>query len=101
MSKFGEIIDLEVPVLLNFFTEWDDNCQLVHPVLKDVAAAMGDKAKVVKIDVDKNQELAEALRVKSLPTFVIYKSGEMVWRKSGFMEASELLTKLKDDKLSH
>ncbi len=95
MSKFGEIIDLEIPVLLNFFTEWDENCKLVHPILKDVAAAMGDKAKVIKIDVDKNQELAEALRIKSLPTFVIYKSGEMIWRQSGFMEASEILLKLK------
>lgn len=100
MSKFGEIIDLQVPVLLNFFTEWDENCKQLHPVLKDVAAAMGDKAKVVKIDVDKNQELAEALRIKTLPTFVIYKSGEMVWRKSGFMEATDLLAILKDDKLA-
>lgn len=95
MSKFGEIIDLKVPVLLNFFTEWDDDCKLIHPILKDVAAAIGGKAKVVKIDVDKNQELAEALRIKTLPTFVIYKSGEMVWRQSGFMEASELLIQLK------
>lgn len=95
MSKFGEIIDLKVPVLLNFFTEWDDDCRLIHPILKDVAAAIGGKAKVVKIDVDKNQELAEALRIKTLPTFVIYKSGEMVWRQSGFMEASELLIQLK------
>jgi thioredoxin 1 len=97
MSKFGDIIDFQVPVLLNFFTEWDENCQMVHPILKDVAAAMGDKAKVIKIDVDKNQELAEALRVKSLPTFVIYRDGEMVWRKSGFMEANDLLIKLKDE----
>lgn len=101
MSKFGDIIDLQVPVLLNFFTEWDENCQLVHPVLKDVAAAMGDKAKVVKIDVDKNHELAEALRIKSLPTFVIYKDGEMVWRKSGFMQANDLLLKLKDEDLTN
>ncbi|MBS3737801.1 thioredoxin family protein [Mesohalobacter halotolerans] len=100
MSKFGEIIDLQIPVLLNFFTEWDENCKQLHPVLKDVAAAMGDKAKVVKIDVDKNQELAEALRIKSLPTFVIYKSGEMVWRKSGFMEAPDLLAILKDNKIA-
>jgi len=96
MSKFGEIIDLKVPVLLNFFTEWDENCQQVHPILKDVAAAIGDRAKVVKIDVDKNQKLAEALRIKSLPTFVIYKSGEMIWRKSGFMQANDLLIKLKE-----
>ncbi len=97
MSKFGEIIDLEVPVLLNFFTEWDENCEMVQPVLKDVAAAMGDKAKVVKIDVDKNQELAEALRIKTLPTFVIYKSGEMIWRQSGFMEAPDLLAVFKEE----
>jgi len=97
MTKFGEIIDLEVPVLLNFFTEWDENCQLLHPVLKDVAAAIGDKAKVIKIDVDKNQELAEALRIKTLPTFVIYKSGEMIWRQTGFMEASDILLKLKTE----
>jgi thioredoxin 1 len=97
MSKFGDIIDFKVPVLLNFFTEWDEDCQMVHPILKDVAAAMGDRAKVVKIDVDKKQELAEALRVKSLPTFVIYKNGEMVWRKSGFMEANDLLIKLKNE----
>ena len=96
MSKFGEIIDLKIPVLLNFFTEWDENCKMVHPVLKDVAAAMGDKAKVVKIDVDKNRELAEALRIKTLPTYVIYKSGEMIWRQSGIMEASDLLVKLKN-----
>ncbi|MGX1023114.1 thioredoxin family protein [Psychroflexus sp. MBR-150] len=99
MSKFGEIIDLQVPILLNFYTEWDENCKHVHPILKDVAAAMGDKAKVIKINVDKNQELAEALRIKTLPTFVIYKSGEMVWRKSGFMEANDLLSTLKNDKL--
>ena len=101
MSKFGDIIDLQVPVLLNFFTEWDENCKMVHSILKDVAAAIGDKAKVVKIDVDKNQELAEALRIKSLPTYVIYKSGEMVWRKSGFMEANELLIKLRDEELTN
>lgn len=96
MSKFGEIIDLKIPVLLNFYTEWDENCKMVHPVLKDVAAAIGDKAKVVKIDVDKNQELAEALRIKTLPTYVIYKSGEMVWRQSGIMEAPDLLVHLKN-----
>ncbi|QTY26849.1 co-chaperone YbbN [Flavobacterium sp. CS20] len=99
MSKFGEIIDLQVPILLNFYTEWDENCKHVHPILKDVVFAMGDKAKVIKINVDKNQELAEALRIKTLPTFVIYKSGEMVWRKSGFMEANDLLSTLKNDKL--
>jgi thioredoxin 1 len=61
------------------------------PVLNDVAAASGDRAKVIKIDVDKNQELAQALRIKSLPTLVIYKRGEMVWRQSGELDANTLL----------
>lgn len=95
MSKFGELIDLEIPILLNFYTEWDEGSKAMHAVLKDVAAALGDHAKVIKIDIDKNQELAEVLRIKSLPTFVLYKDGEMVWRKSGLMDANTLVAKLK------
>ena len=63
MPKFGDLIDVEVPVLLEFFTEWDERSTTMHPVLKDVAAALGDKAKVIKIDVEKNNELA---RVKHI-----------------------------------
>jgi thioredoxin 1 len=55
----------------------------MHPVIRDVAAALGDKAKIIKIDVDKNQELADALRIKGLPTLMIYKGGQMIWRQSG------------------
>ncbi len=91
MSKFGELIDLHIPILLEFYTEWDDTSTAMHPVLKDVAAAMGDKAKVIKINVDKNAELAEALRVKSLPTLMIYKEGEMKWRQSGEQDANTLI----------
>ncbi|MBL6611276.1 MAG: thioredoxin family protein [Flavobacteriaceae bacterium] len=91
MSKFGELIDLSVPVLFNFYAEWNDDSVAMTPVLNDVAAASGDRAKVIKIDVDKNQELAQALRIKSLPTLVIYKRGEMVWRQSGELDANTLL----------
>ncbi len=91
MSKFGEIIDVDVPVLLDFYTEWSDPSVAMHPVLRDVAAALGDKAKVIKIDVDKNKELAEALRVKGLPTLIIYKNGEMKWRNSGEQDANNLI----------
>ena len=75
MAKFGDLIDVEVPVLLEFFTQWDEASTTMHPVLKDVAAALGDKAKVIKIDVEKNNELADALRIKGVPTLIIYKSG--------------------------
>ena len=91
MSKFGEIIDVEIPVLLEFFTDWNDESNTMHAVLRDVAAALGDKAKVVKIDVEKNKELAEALRIKGLPTLIIYKNGEMKWRQSGELDANTLI----------
>ena len=95
MTKFGNLIDENnIPVLINFYANWDEQSQDIHPVLKDVAAALGDDAKVVKINIDNNEELAEALRVKSLPTFVIYLSGEMVWRKSGHLDANALVAHL-------
>ncbi|MGC6431981.1 MAG: thioredoxin family protein [Jejuia sp.] len=91
MSKFGELIDVNVPVLFDFYADGDETSIVMHPVLRDVAAALGDKAKVIKIDVDKNQELAEALRVKGLPTLIIYKDGEMKWRQSGEQDADTLI----------
>ncbi|WP_046755185.1 thioredoxin family protein [Kordia jejudonensis] len=91
MSKFGELINADIPILLDFYTEWNEQSKAMHPVLRDVAAAIGDSAKVIKIDVDKNKELAEALRVKGLPTLMIYKGGEMVWRQSGEQDANTLI----------
>lgn len=91
MSKFGELIDVEIPVLLDFFTEWDETSKAMHAVLRDVAAALGDKARVIKIDVDKNKELSEALRVKGLPTLIIYKNGEMKWRQTGEQDANSII----------
>ncbi len=91
MSKFGELINVNVPVLLAFFVEWNEQSTLMHAVLRDVAAALGDKAKVIKIDVDKNKELANALRIKGLPTLIIYKNEEMKWRKSGEQDANTLI----------
>ena len=83
-------------MLLYFYTEWDDACKEMHAVLRDVAAALGDKARVIKIDVDKNGELAEALRVKALPTLMIYKNGEMKWRQSGEQDANTLIGLVKE-----
>ncbi len=96
MSKFGELIDVDIPVLLDFYTEWNEQSTAMHPVLRDVAAALGDKAKIIKIDVDKNKDLAEALRVKGLPTLIIYKSGEMKWRHSGEQDANTLIARIQE-----
>ncbi|MGC6479196.1 MAG: thioredoxin family protein [Flavobacteriaceae bacterium] len=96
MSKFGELLDEQIPLLLVFYKQLDDLSIQMHPVLKDVAAALGDRAKVIKIEIDKNQKLATALRVKVLPTLMIYKRNEMVWRQSGDQDANTLITLLQD-----
>ena len=95
MARFGDLINVEVPVLLEFFTEWDETSKIMHPVVKDVAAALGDKAKIIKIDVEKNNELADALRIKGVPTFIIYKSGKMKWRQRGEESANTLINRVK------
>ncbi len=88
MAKFGEIIQSLQPTLIDFYK--DDNDEM-NNILRDVAAALGDKAKVIKIDMEKNEELVDALRVKGYPTYIIYKNGEMKWRQSGDQDANTLI----------
>ena len=96
MARFGDLIDIEVPVLLEFYIKQDEISNTMYPVLKDVANALGKKAKVIKIDLEKNNKLAEALRIKGTPTLMIYKRGEMKWRQSGDEDANSLICRLKD-----
>lgn len=93
MAKFGELISSDIPVLIDFYAEWEKDTTEddLHDILRDVAAALGDKAKVIKIDIDKNETLANALRIKGNPTFIIYKDGEMKWRQSGTQDANSLI----------
>jgi thioredoxin 1 len=92
MAKFGELISSDIPVLIDFYTDWGDDSSSIHAVLRDVAAALGDRAKVIKIDIEKNEVLANALRIKGNPTFIIYKDGEMKWRQSGDQDANTLIS---------
>ena len=96
MSKFGELINDKLPLLLVFYNTEDQVSNSMNPILKDVAAAMGDKGKVIKIDTEKNTKLSDALRVKVLPTLMIYKLGEMVWRQSGEQVANTLISLMQD-----
>lgn len=91
MTKFGELINLDIPVLIDFYFEWDKTGENPHDVLRSVVAALGDRAKVIKIDIEKNEVLADALKVKANPTFIIYKEGQMKWRQSGDMDANTLI----------
>jgi thioredoxin 1 len=93
MAKFGELIGSDIPVLIDFYAEWEEEeSDDLHNILRDVAAALGDKAKVIKIDIEKNETLANALRIKGNPTFIIYKDGEMKWRQSGDQDANTLIS---------
>lgn len=90
MTKFGDLISVNKPVLIDFYSDWNQVDTTLN-TLRDVAAAVGDKAKVIKIDIKKNETLADALRVKGNPTFMIYKDGEMKWRETGFKNADALI----------
>jgi thioredoxin 1 len=94
MTKFGELISFDKPVLIDFYADWDAVENNVT-TLRDVAAALGDSAKVIKIDIKKNETLADALRVKGNPTFMIYKNGEMKWRQTGLQDAATLIGMVK------
>ena len=96
MSKFGELLDEKTPILLAFYRHEEDEQFDLQRTLKDVAAALGDKGKVIKIDIDKNHKLSEAHRVRVLPTFMIYKFNEMIWRQSGSQDANTLISLLQD-----
>ncbi len=95
MTKFGDIINEKIPVLIDFYADWENDNYDFAEVLRKVAAALGDKAKVIKIDVEKNETLANALRIKGNPTYVIYKDGEMKWRQVGEQDANTLIDLVK------
>ena len=95
-STFNDIIRADKPTLVDFYATWCGPCKAMMPVLKEVSKKSANKAKVIKIDIDKNQKLASKLSIRSVPTLVIYKKGKIVWRQSGGMSASQLLSKLEE-----
>ena len=96
MSSFFEITASDQPVLIDFYAEWCGPCKMMTPILKDVKETMGDKIKVLKIDVDKNQRLATALNVKGVPTLVLYKSSKLLWRQSGVVQRNDIISKINE-----
>jgi thioredoxin 1 len=89
-KTFGELIRGEQPVLVDFYAEWCGPCKAMSPILKDLAKQMGDKIKIIKIDVDRNPELSSKLQIRSVPTMVIYKNGKIHWRHSGMQSSNHL-----------
>ena len=94
-ETFGTIIKGDKPVLVDFFATWCGPCKMMQPILEQVSQQLGDQVRIVKIDVDKNQQLASQLQVSSVPTLAIFKNGEIVWRQPGVQPATVLTEKLK------
>lgn len=83
MSDFNEIINSDKPTLVDFYADWCGPCKMMSPIIEQTKNTLGDTATVLKINIDNNQEVARKYQIRSIPTLLIFKEGEVVWRQSG------------------
>lgn len=91
MSNFNQIIQSETPVLVDFFATWCGPCQMLAPILKQVKDSLGDRVSIIKIDVDKNQQIASQYQVRGVPTMILFQNGKQLWRQSGVLSKEDLI----------
>ncbi|MFM1888292.1 MAG: hypothetical protein RL501_579 [Bacteroidota bacterium] len=91
MSEFSKLIQGPTPVLVDFFATWCGPCKMMSPILEQVKNKVGDQVKIVKVDVDKNPAIAQQLKVRGVPTLVLFRQGSLLWRQSGVVSEQQLL----------
>lgn len=90
METFADLILSPTPVLVDVFAEWCRPCKIMTGILKKVKEIQGDSLRIIKIDIDKNLDIAQQYAISSIPTLMIFKNGKQLWRQSGIIEANEL-----------
>ncbi len=94
MEKFNEMINGEQLTLVDFFATWCGPCKMMHPIMEQLKEKMGDDIRILKVDVDKNEALSMQYRIQSVPTLMLFKKGEMLWRQSGAISLNDLMQKI-------
>ncbi|WP_194778065.1 thioredoxin [Pararhodonellum marinum] len=90
-KSFNDLINGEQPVLVDFFATWCGPCQMMQPILQDTASQVGDKVKIIKVDVDKNPLAASKFQVRGVPTLILFQNGKPLWRQSGVVPTHQLV----------
>ncbi len=90
-KSFKELIAGSQPVLVDFYATWCGPCKMMQPILEDTAKQLGEKVKIIKVDVDKNPAAANSYQVKGVPTLILFQNGKILWRQSGVVQTSQLI----------